>query len=289
MIIPWPAGAGTPDVVGRRLAGRLATALGQPVVPENRSGATGTIGSDAIAKAPPDGYVIGVSNLGSHGVAPAVLRAVPYDPVRDFTHIAIFAEVPLAFAVSATSPFRTWEEVVAAARAQPGAIRVATAGVGTSAHVVLEVLRRRDGLDFTHVPFRGASLAVPEIIAGRIEGTLAGYGEVRDNDRLRIVAQSSEGRIAARPDIASFREAGTDLVSTLWFGLCAPAGLPDPIADRLQQETAAALARPEFTTLLTAVAALPDRGRWRPEVARFVAADVARWGAMARLADVRAD
>jgi tripartite-type tricarboxylate transporter receptor subunit TctC len=288
-IVPFPAGTGTPDVLGRRLADRLAVALGQPVIVENRPGAGGTIGAAAIARAAPDGYVIGICNTASHGVGPAVLREVGYHPVRDFTPIALLASAPLGLAVLADGRFADLGALLAAARSAPDSVRIGSPGNGTAAHVAIDMLARTAGARFTHVPYRGAALSVPDVLAGRIEASMAGLGEIGVHDRLRLLAIGTEARIAARPVVPTFREQGVDILASVWFGLCGPAGLPAPIADRLLAETQAMLAQPETQATLALLHSVPVGPAPRADFAAFVAAEAARWGEAVRIADVRGD
>jgi tripartite-type tricarboxylate transporter receptor subunit TctC len=268
---------------------RVTAALGQPVLVENRTGAGGTIGMDLVAKAPPDGHTLGVGGIASHAVGPAVHRAVPYDALRDFTQLALLAEFPLALGASAEGPYRDLGDLVAAARRAPGGVRVGTPGNGTSAHASLELLRRLVGVELVHVPFRGTPQALPELLAGRLDATLAVTGEFAGNDRVRVLAVAAPGRMAGLPAVPTFRERGVELVTTVWFTLCAPAGLPEAAAERLHRETRAALAEPETAALMARLGAIPNRGLGRAELAAFVAAEAARWGEVVRAAGIQAE
>ena len=288
LVLPFPPGA-SPDAIGRRVAERLTATLGQTVIFENRPGAGGTIGADLVAKASPDGYVLGVSNTAPHAVGPAVHRAVPYDPLRDFTHIALLAEFPLALAVAADGPIHSLSEFLTAARRTAGGLRVGTPGNGTAAHVGLEMMRAAAGAEIVHVPFRGGAAAAMETVAGRIEASFSGLGEVAGNDRVRLLALAARERLPGWPAVPTFREEGLDLVATAWFGLCGPAGLPAAIADRLHREAHAAVTAPEVAALIARLGSAPNRGLSRAETAAFVAAEAKRWGDAARAAGVQAE
>jgi tripartite-type tricarboxylate transporter receptor subunit TctC len=288
MIVPFPPGVGTPDVVGRRLAEWLAASLGRPVVVENRAGAGGTIGAAAIARAAPDGHLIGMGNIASHAVGPAVLRDVGFDPLRDVTYISMVAEAPIGLAVAAGSPHADLGSLLAAARAAPETIRIGSPGNGTAAHLSIERLASAAGVRFTHVPFRGAVASLPDLLAGRTEATMAGLGEIGGSD-LRVLALGAPDRLAARPTVPTFREAGVDLVVTVWFGLCGPAGLPADIADRLHAETQAMLATPEAAAMLASLHSAPYRAASRADFAAFATAEAERWRAVARAANIRAE
>jgi tripartite-type tricarboxylate transporter receptor subunit TctC len=285
-------GAGTSgDLIPRLLAQPLAAALDQPVVVENRPGAGGTLGADVVAKAAPDGYTLGFSNIQVHAVAPAVYANVPYDPVRDFTHIAIVSEVPLALAVSAQGPVQDLAQFVALARRSPGGQRVGTVGNGSAGHVSLVVLGRVAGIEITHVPYRGSSVpAVTDVIGGRIEAAMPSLADVGRNDRLRVLAIAAPKRLAGWPAVPTFGEAGyPDMVVSIWFGLSGPAGLPDAIADRLHREVQTALARPEIAARLAELGSSPSRGLSRAEYNAFVAREGERWGEAARAGGIRAE
>lgn len=288
LVLPFPPGA-SPDAIGRRVAEHLTAILGQTVVFENRPGAGGTIGADLVAKAPPDGYLLGISNTAPHAVGPAVYRSVPYDPLRDFTHIALLAEFPLALAVAADGPIRSLSAFLAAARRTPGGLRVGTPGNGTAAHVGLEMMRAATGSGIVHVPFRGGVAAAMETVAGRIEASFSGLGEVAGNDRVRLLALAARERLPGWPAVPTFREEGLDLIAAAWFGLCGPAGLPAAIADRLHREAQAAVTAPEVSALAARLGSAPNRGLSRADTAAFVAAEARRWGDAARAASVQAE
>ncbi len=287
LVLPFPPGS-SPNAIGRRVAERLTANLGQTAIVENRPGAGGTIGADLVAKAPPDGHVLGVCNTASHAVGPAVHRAVPYDPLRDFTHIALLAEFPLALAVAADGPIHSLSDFLAAGRHTPGGLRVGTPGNGTAAHVGLEMIRAAAGAEIVHVPFRGAAAAAMETVAGRIEASFTGLGEVAGNDRVRLLALAARERVPGWPAVPTFREEGLDLVATAWFGLCGPAGLPAAVADRLHREAQAAVTAPEVAALLAWLGSAPNRGFSRAETTAFVATEAKRWGDAARAAGVQA-
>jgi tripartite-type tricarboxylate transporter receptor subunit TctC len=284
LVVCFPSGSAG-DTVGRRLAERLTTALGQTVVAENRGGTGGTLGADIVAKAPPDGYVLGLGGIAPHAIAPAVYSSLPYHPVRNFTHIALLGEFPLAIAVRAEGPLRGLADILDFARRNPGGLRVGTPGNGTAAHVGLEQLRSVAGVEAVHVPFRGPASAIVETIAGRIEAVMASVSEFAGNDRLRMVALALPERLRDWPMVPTFREGGVDLVATIWFGLCGPAGLPGHVADRLHHESRLMRAPPGNIGL----GAAPDRALERSVFAAFVSTEASHWAAVARAAQLRAE
>jgi tripartite-type tricarboxylate transporter receptor subunit TctC len=288
IVVPFPPG-GTTDVVARLVSQRLGTVLGQSVVIENRAGAGGTVGSDAVAKSPPDGYMLVVSNIASHGVGPSVYRTMPYDSVRDFSHIALMAEVPSVLCVNAASPIRTFADFVAAAKARPGAITVASPGNGTSSHAKQEILKRSAGIDTIHVPYRGSGPMMNDLTAGAVDAMITTLVEAGRNERFRLLAVTAAQRVQGWPDVPTFPELGhPELVASTWFGLSGPAGMPEPIVARLNAEVLAALASPEIAPRLVETGATPRR-MTAAEYTAFVTAEVARWRAVAQAANMRAE
>lgn len=288
IVVPFPPG-GTTDVVARLVSQRLSTTLGQSTVIENRAGAGGTTGSDLVAKSPPDGYVLVISNIASHGVGPSVYRSMPYDSVRDFTHIAIMAEVPSVLAVNANSPIRTLADFIAAAKARPGAVTVASPGNGTSSHAKQEILKRSAGIDTIHVPYRGSGPMMNDLTSGAVDAMITTLVEAGRNERFRLLAVTSAERLSPWPDLPTFAELGhPDLVASTWFGLSGPAGMPEPVVTRLNAEVLAALASPEIAPRLVETGATPRRMS-AAEYQAFVASEVRRWAAVVQAAGIRAE
>jgi tripartite-type tricarboxylate transporter receptor subunit TctC len=288
LVVPFPPG-GTADLLGRIAAREMETRLGQPVVVENRAGAGGAVGSEAVARSPADGTTLVLSNIASQAIGPAVNRNITYDSVRDFTHVGLIAAVPSAIAVSAASPFRTLADLLARARTQPGAVRFGSTGVGTSSHVKLELLKRAAGVDITHVPYRGSAPAVTDVIAGQVEGLIAAVPDIGNNDRLRLLAVTTPDRASRWPDVPSVAELGfPTLVASNWFGLSGPAGMPPEVALRLNQALVAGLNAQEVTERLALLGAAPNRMSPQ-DYAAMVASEVPRWAEIARVADIKAE
>jgi tripartite-type tricarboxylate transporter receptor subunit TctC len=285
LIVPFPPG-GTTDFIARLVAQRLAAALGQPVVVENRAGAGGTVGSDLIAKSPPDGYGYVVSNIAAHGVGPSVYPNFPYDPVRDFTHIATLAEIPSVLVVNVDSPIRDLAGFIAAAKAKPGGLTVGSPGNGTSSHIKQEILKRTAGIETVHVPYRGSGPMMNDVAAGQIDAMITTLVEAGRNPRFRLLAVTAAERVEGWREVPTLRELGyPDLVASTWFGLSGPAGLPRAIVERLNIEVLAALATPEIAARLVETGSTPRR--MSPEdYTAFVTAEVARWGAVVRAANI---
>jgi tripartite-type tricarboxylate transporter receptor subunit TctC len=288
IVVPFPPG-GTTDVLGRLAAREIEQRIGQSVVVENRPGAGGSVGSLAVARGAPDGYTLILSNIASQAIGPAVNRTITYDSVRDFRHVALIAAVPSAIAVSAAGPFATLQDLLARAKAQAGAVRFGSTGVGTSSHVKLELLKRAAGVDITHVPYRGSAPAVTDVIAGNVEGLIAAVPDIGNNDRLRLLAVTTAERAARWPQVPSVAELGfPTLVATNWFGLSGPAGMPPDAAARVNAALVEGLNAPATVERLALLGAAPNRMS-PAEYAALVSSEVPRWAEIARSADIRAE
>jgi tripartite-type tricarboxylate transporter receptor subunit TctC len=288
MVVPFPPG-GTTDVIARLVSQRLGTVLGQSFVIENRAGAGGTLGSDLVAKSPPDGYAFVVSNIASHGVGPSVYRTMPYDSLRDFSHVALIAEVPSVLVVNVNSPIRSLADFIAAARARPGQITLASPGNGTSSHAKQEILKRAAGIDTIHVPYRGSGPMMNDVSGGAVDAMITTLVEAGRNERFRLLAVTAAQRVEGWRDVPTFVELGyPDLVASTWFGISGPAGLPEPIVTRLNAEVLAALAHPDIAPRLVETGATPRRMS-AAEYTAFVAAEIRRWAAVVQAAGIRAE
>jgi tripartite-type tricarboxylate transporter receptor subunit TctC len=288
LIVPFPPG-GTGDLLGRLAAREMQAALGQPVVVENRAGAGGVIGSDAAAKAAPDGYTLVLSNIASHAIGPAVYPKLPYDAVKDFTHIGLIAAVPSGIAVAANGPYRTMADLLQKARKAPGTVRFGSNGNGTSSHVQLVLLNRAARVDITHVPYKGAAPATADLIGGQVDGLIAAVPDVGRNTLLRLLAITSETRAARWPDVPTVKELGlAPVTATNWFGISGPAGIPGNVADRINAALVKALNTPELAERLRDMGTEPNR-MTRAEYSAMVAADVARWAEVARSANIHVE
>lgn len=259
IIVPFTPGSAT-DTMARPIAERLSAALGQPVTIENRAGAGGTIGMNVVAKAPPDGYTLGVISVG-HVVNPVLYANIPYDTLKDFAGVAPLASLPSALVVSPALGIRSVRELVAAAKVKPGSFNYATAGVGSGAHISAEKFRMATGIDALHVPFKGSPESLTETMGGRTQYTwtpLSTASGLIKEGRLLALAVSTPKRVPAFPDVPTIAEAGFPKGEfNFWVGLLAPAGTPREIVTRLNEEINKALVAPEMKERFAKLGAEP--------------------------------
>ena len=289
IIVPFAPGGAT-DIVTRLLGQKLAAAWGQQVVADNRAGASGNIGAELAAKAPPDGHTLVVSGIASHVIAPALPQGTPYDPVRDFSHIALFGGPPAVLAVHPSVQAKDLRELVLLAKTKP--LSYGSPGNGTQGQLVAELFKRQAGIDLVHVPYKGASGAVTDLIAGHIpvvSTTLTTAASQIRAGRARGLAISAASRLAEFPDIPTFAELGyPELVATVWFSLSGPASLPADVVTRLNAEVNRALDLPEVRERLKPEGIVPQR-LTASEFSAFVVDEIRRWGPVVRASGAKND
>lgn len=248
LIVPYPPGAGT-DFTAREIAEQYSKALGQPVVVDNRPGAAAIIGHALAAKSPPDGYTLLLGTTGGLVSGPALVGSrIPYDPLKDFVTIGLATYVPYALAVTASLPANNVKELIDLARASPGKLNVASPGVGTPNHLGAAQLMTLTGIELVHVPYKGGSLAVTDLIAGNVQILVTGLLQLLPHHRagrLRILGVGHPQRLKAYPDIPAIAETVPGYYNTGWWGIVAPAGTPKDIVERLNAIMNKALAMPE--------------------------------------------
>lgn len=254
-VVPFAAGSLT-DIVPRLVFEQLSPQIGQSIIVENRSGAGGTTGANAVAKGPPDGYTVLVPSS-AHTIAPALYPNLGYDPTRDFAAVTPLGSAPFVLVVTPGRGLKSVRDLVAAARAKPSAMNFASPGVGSASHLSAELFRLSAGVQAVHVPFKGGVEAMTEVIAGRIDFFFMALGaalpHVRDG-KLTALAVNGPARSPALPDVPTLQEAGIgNADNPTWFGLFLPAGTPQDIVDRLYRETAKALQEPKVRNKLTAL------------------------------------
>jgi tripartite-type tricarboxylate transporter receptor subunit TctC len=291
IVVPFPAG-GVADVYSRIIGARLTEAWGQPVVVENRTGAGGNIGAEAVAKSAPDGYTLVMGSVGTHAVNVSLFAKLPYDPVADFAPIALVAEADALLVVHPSVPARTVPELIALARSKPGALSYASAGPGTASHLAGELFKSMAKVDMLHIPYKGNSPAITDLLAGQTALLFATMPTVLPQARagkLRALATCGVVRAAATPELPTVAEAalpGFDV--TNWIGLFAPAGTPADIVARLNAEVLRTMQSAEMQGRLVG-----EGARFVPttpvQFGAYVKAEIAKWAPVVKLSGARAD
>lgn len=291
LILTAPAGSSI-DVLGRLLAEGLRERLGQPVIADNRPQAGGTAGTDAVAKAVPDGYTIGLSFTGPLATAPALYRRLPYDPQRDLTPVIRVGTAPNILAVHAGLPVRTFAEFIALVRARPGQLNYASVGNGSASHLAMELLKKDAGLFIVHIPFNGAPPAAQAVAAGDVQAIMSNPTSLLpliQAGRLRPLAVTGPRRWAGNETLPTIAESGfPGFEAVAWNGLVAPAGVPAAIITRLNTEIGALLRQPDVVRRVDAAGWEPAAGS-AEEFRRYIAAETGRWEPVIRRAGVRLD
>ncbi len=253
LMVPFPPGGST-DIIARIVAQKLTAQLGQPMVVENRGGAGGTIGTAVVAKAAPDGYSLMVGTTSTHVVAPSVYAKLEYDPVKDFAPVSLMAVTPYLLVVNPAVQAKTVKELVELMRAQPGRLNYASAGIGSTTHLAMEMLKFASGTYALHIPYNGNGPAGAAVIAGQVEilfGSLPAVLPHARSGRVRALAVGTLKRSPSLPEVPTVAESGyPGFDASLWLAIMAPAGTPAPVIERLHKEVVAAVSAPETRDLL---------------------------------------
>lgn len=289
MIVPFPAGSST-DVVGRILAQKLGARLGQQIIVENRVGASGNIGSDAIAKAAPDGYTIGIVTGSTHSLAPALGGNLPYDPIKDFKPVSMIGDQPYAFVVSPSLKAKTVDEFIALAKEKPGAINYGSAGPASVAHLAGALFANLAAIEISHVPYKSSAQSTVDLMTGRLDMQFATIAPTLSNIRsgqLRALATTGTKRAAALPDVPTMREAGVaGYEAALWMAFMVPAATPAGIVARLNSEVTSVLNMPDIKEALAQQGVDPDPGA--PEkVTERIRSETEKWRDLVRKTGIR--
>lgn len=298
IVVPFAA-AGTTDILARALAPELQRALGQPVVVDNKPGAGGNTGAAEVAKSPPDGYTLVMGTVGTHAINPALYPRMPYDHVKDFAPVSLVAGVPNVLVLNPATAERlkvaTLADFIAAARARPGRLNMASSGNGTSIHLAGELFKSLTGTFMVHIPYRGSGPALIDLMAGNMDlmfDNLPSAMPHIKSGKLKALAVTSAVRSAALPDLPTIEEAGGPALkgyeASSWFGLLAPAGTPADIVARLAAETAKALAAPAMRERLLAQGAIPS-GIGPADFARLIADESAKWARVVKASGAKVD
>lgn len=291
MVIPFPAGTST-DVSGRRVAEALSRELGQPVVVDNRAGAGGNLGADAVAKAAPDGYTLLLGTTGNMAVNKTLFRNLPYDPVGDFTPLTIAWFSCNVLVVSADSPIRSVATLIADAQARPGAISYGSPGSGTAGHLAGEWFKAMTGTQLTHVPYKGGNQVIIDLMSGQIQVSFEAVGNAMAHLRsgkLRALGGTCKDRIAALPDLPTLTELGVaDFDIRAWAMFAAPSKLPPAVAQRLSEALVKALSDPSVRDAINATG-VQVATTSPSETADFLRNEVSRWAKIVKTAGAQAD
>jgi tripartite-type tricarboxylate transporter receptor subunit TctC len=289
LVVTVPPG-GAADFVARLVGAKLADALGQPVIIVNRGGAGGTTAAAGVAKSEPDGYTLLLNTIATHGIGPHLYANLPYDPVRDFSPVILLAKLPLIMTVTASLPARSVADVIALAKARPGQLTFASAGTGGAPHLAGELFKSLTAVDLLHVPYRGSGPAVVDLIAGRIAIMFDAAPSLLPfitSGQIRPLAAASPERHRLLPDVPSFAELGYPQMDiALWYGIVAPAGMPQPIVQRLNSELAKILDMPDIRKGLAEQGA-DIKGGTPAWFDGFMREESARWGAVIKEAGIK--
>ena len=289
LVVTVPPG-GAADFVARLVAAKLADALGQPVIIQNRGGAGGTTAAAAVAKSDPDGYTLLLNTIATHGIGPHLYANLPYDPVKDFSPVILLAKLPLIMTVTASLPAQSVADVIALAKARPGKLTFASAGTGGAPHLAGELFKTLTATDLLHVPYRGSGPAVVDLIAGRIAIMFDAAPSLLPfiiSGKLRPLAAASQARHRLLPDVPSFAELGYPRMDiSLWYGIVAPAATPPPIVQRLNAEFVKILDMPDIRKSFADQGADLEGGTpaWFDG---FMREESARWGGVIKEAGIK--
>ncbi|AVS66490.1 LacI family transcriptional regulator [Paracidovorax avenae] len=291
VVVPFPPGGGT-DIVARMVLDKIRASTGWTLVVDNRPGAGGNIGMDAVAKAAPDGYTLGMGQTANLAINPSLYAKMPYDASRAFVPVATVAGQPVVLVVNAASRFKTLADLVAAAKAKPDSLSMASAGNGTVGHLTGELFIRQAGIRTSHIPYKGAGPAATDLLGGQVDYYFATPQTVIPfikAGKLRALAVSSAKRLPVLPDVPTVGESGYKGFDTSdWKMLVAPAGTPPAVLARWQQEVARALARPDTIATLQAEGSTP-MATTPQEAAALIRSEQQRWGEVIRSGNVKLD
>src|ERR1019366_3625726 len=283
IIVPASPG-GAADILSRTIAQKLADAWGQPVLVDNRTGAAGIIGAEAAAKAPNDGYTIMMGFAGVIAVNPSLYKTLPYDSVKDYAPVALVALSPLMLVVHPAVPAYSVNELIALAKAKPGQLNFASTGSGSTQHLSAELFKTMTGIDMTHIPYKGSSLAYPDLLAGNVslmfENMLSMLPNAKSG-KVRALAVTGTKRSAAMPELPTVAESVPGFSAVGWYGVLAPAGTDAAIVNKLSAEINRILKLPEVSERLSSLGAEPS-GSTPEEFAAHIRTEIAKWGKVVR-------
>jgi tripartite-type tricarboxylate transporter receptor subunit TctC len=276
IVVPYPPG-GPVDISARLLAPKLQASLGQPFVVENKPGAGGNIGADFVAKSAPDGYTIGMGAIATHAINPALMASVPYDPIKDFRHLALVVQVPNVLVVNTELPVKSVPELIAHAKVRPGKLDFASGSTGSTGHLAGELFKQMTGTFMVHIPYKGAPAAVADLLAGRVHLMFDNLSSALPNvkaGKVRALAVTTLKRSASLPELPTLDESGLKgFDMTTWWGLMSPAGVSADVAQRLSTEILKAMDAPDVKERLRAMGMEGSAVRTPEQFTAFVDAE----------------
>jgi len=289
-IVPFPPG-GTVDPIARLIAVRLSTSMGQQFIVENKPGASGSIGTAFVAKSAPDGYTF-VFVFDTHAVNPALIPGMPFDTVKELAPVMLIGTAPMAIATHPSKPYKTFADVIAAAKAKPDTLSYGTIGNGSLGHLTMTLVQQAGGFKIVHIPYKGGGPMTQDALGGQIDlavGSVAVIAPHVKSGRLRAIAVTGDKRSQSMPDVPSLSEQGFPGFSALaWWGIFAPSGTPKPILDKFHAELVKALNQPDLRKTLTELGM--DLVVSTPEAEqKFLLGEMSRWGKVVRDNNIRAD
>ena len=296
MVVPFAPG-GTTDILARAIAPELSRVFGQPFVVDNKAGAGGNVGAEAVAKSAPDGYTLLMGTVGTHGINRALYPKLPYDPFADFAPITLVASVPNVMVVNVdvarTNTINTVQDFIKLAKSRPGKLNMASSGNGTSIHLAGELFKSQTGVFMTHIPYRGSGPALLDLVGGQVDvmfDNLPSAMQMIKSGKLKALAVTSAMRSGALPDVPTIEEAAglKGFEATSWFGLLAPAGTPVDVVNRIQQEVARALNSAAIKDKMLAQGAIPS-GNTPAQFAALIDSEHKKWAQVVKVSGARVD
>jgi tripartite-type tricarboxylate transporter receptor subunit TctC len=291
IVVPFTPG-GANDVIARVVAQKLVEPLGQQVLVENRGGAGGAIGAEMVVRSPPDGYTLLLANPGPNAINPLLQPKTAYDPIRDFTMITLMAVSPQVLVIHPSLPVRSVRELIALARSKPGQINYGSSGTGAITHLSMEFFKSRTKTNLVHIPYKGANVALTELIGGQVSAMFAALGSVSPmlgSKRVKAIAVAANERTPLLPDVPSMSESGVpDFEVVNWFGIVGPAGMPRPVTERLNQAINRVVQSPDSRERFASLGFVP-RGTTPEALERHVRSEIARWSGVIKAQSIKAE
>ncbi|MBX3665695.1 MAG: tripartite tricarboxylate transporter substrate binding protein [Burkholderiales bacterium] len=289
IVVPFAPG-GANDVIARVVAQRLSEPLGQQVLVDNRGGAGGAIGADMVAKAAPDGYTLLLANPGPNAINPSLQPRTPYDPVRDFSMITLMAVSPQVLVVHPSMPVRSARDLITLAKARPGQINYGSSGTGAITHLAMEFFKAKTGTDMVHIPYKGASIALTELIGGQVSAMFAALGSIQPmikSQRVRAVGIAAAKSSPLLPGVPAIADSGVrDFEVVNWFGIVGPANIPRPVVDRLNQAINHVVQSADSKERFAGMGFVP-RGTTPEELDKHIRSEIARWSSVIKSQNIR--